>query len=138
MTSKLAFLSAAAIAMVAISPVLAQGAEQLGTHPISRAEVVAAVKAQFAAMDTNHDGSVSPAEFDAYRANQAGREGGLFQHVGGHWFEKADANGDGRVTLEEAEARPLQMFDTADSNHDGVVSVEEKKVAMMMMRFGGK
>ena len=87
--------------------------------------MIAGIKQQFAAMDTNHDGVVTRDEFDAYRANPAPGAGGVFGHVGGHWFDKADAAGNGRVTLAEAEARPLQLFDMADSNHDGVVDRNE-------------
>jgi hypothetical protein len=54
------------------------------------------------------------------------------------WFDHADAKGDGRVTLAEAEAHPLQLFDMADTNHDGVVDQQERKLATMMMSLTGK
>jgi Ca2+-binding EF-hand superfamily protein len=119
-------------------PASAQALE-LGQRPIKRAEVVAGVKAQFATMDRNHDGVVDEAEFEAYRAKQAQLpDGGAgLYHIGSRWFEKSDANGDGRITLTEAEARPLQMFDLADANHDGIASVAEQKVAMMLKGLGG-
>ena len=72
----------------------------------------------------------TPAEFQAYLAHSPSAAANPFTHVGPHWFERNDANGDGRVTLAEAEARPLQMFDLADINKDGVVSVQERQVAM--------
>ena len=59
-------------------------------------------------------------------------------HIGGRWFERADANGDGRVTLDEALARPLQLFDLADIDRDGVVSVKERQVAMALMSLTGQ
>jgi hypothetical protein len=125
-----------------ISPALAQSAPRLGERPIARTEVIAAIKHQFAAMDSNHDGVVSQAEFQAYRTRQADSPdapgAGAFGHVGSRWFERADGDGDGRVTLAEAEAHPLRLFDMADANRDGVVSVEEQKVALMMMKLGGK
>jgi hypothetical protein len=129
--------AATGISIAAISPALAQSL-QLGQRPIRRAEVVAGVKAQFAEMDTNHDGTVSPAEFEAYHAREADMPDGNagLAHVGSHWFERADANGDGRVTLSEATVRPLQMFDMADSNHDGVASLDEQSVAALMMKIG--
>ncbi|UAK25146.1 EF-hand domain-containing protein [Sphingomonas nostoxanthinifaciens] len=133
----LAALAATAIATVAV----AQGAADLPDRPIRRAEVIDVVKRQFAALDANHDGVVTSAEFDAFRAKQAAGKAevaaGPFGHVGGHWFERADAKGDGRVTLAEAEARPLQLFDMADVDHDGVISAQERKVATMMMSLGG-
>lgn len=111
----------------------------LPNRPIARREVIAGVHRQFAAMDANHDGIVTRAEFEAYRARTAGAaSANPFEHVGGHWFEHADAAGDGRVTFAEAQARPLQMFDMADADHDGIVSLQEQKMAMMMMSLRGK
>jgi hypothetical protein len=125
--------------LLSLCPALAQDGAALGTRPISRTEVTAGVKRLFATMDTNHDGTISRQEFDAFRARQGANEGGgdVFGHVGSHWFERADANGDGKVTLAEAQVRPLQLFDMADANHDGVASVDEQKVAMMLMKLGG-
>lgn len=42
-------------------------------------------------------------------------------------FTKADANGDGMLTREEAKAMPrvASHFDDIDANHDGQVSQEE-------------
>jgi Ca2+-binding EF-hand superfamily protein len=119
-------------------PCSAQSLE-LGQRPIKRAEVVAGVKTQFATMDRNHDGVVDEAEFEAYRAKQARMpDGGAgLYHIGSRWLEKSDTNGDGRVTLAEAEARPLQMFDLADANRDGTASVAEQKMAMMLKGLGG-
>jgi Ca2+-binding EF-hand superfamily protein len=128
---------ACVLALLAV-PAFAQDGAALPDRPIARSEVIAGIKQQFAAMDTNHDGVVTRDEFEAYHSAQAPGTGGVFGHVGGHWFDKADAAGDGRVTLAEAEARPLQLFDMADSNHDGVVDRHERKTAMMMMKFSGK
>lgn len=123
------------------APVVAQGLDALPDRPIARTEVIAVVKRQFAAMDANHDGAVTRAEFDRYYANQkpAPAKGvEAMSHVGGRWFERADARGDGRVTLAEALVRPLQFFDLADVNCDGVVSLQERKVASLLMSLGGK
>jgi Ca2+-binding EF-hand superfamily protein len=129
LTTLLALSLGAAIA----SPVFAQSAIVLGERPITRAEVTSFVKKQFATMDTDHNGSISPAEFETYHAQQGGKAEAGLGHIGGHWFEKADENGDGRVTIEEAEARPLQLFDLADINHDGTASVEEQSMAQLFM-----
>jgi hypothetical protein len=119
-------------------------AQDLGLpdRPIRRAEVIEVVRQQFAKLDSNRDGVVDRAEFDAFRAKQeaargrgdAGADQG-FAHIGGKWFERSDQNGDGKVTLTEAEARPLQLFDMADIDHDGIVSVQERRMALL---FSGK
>jgi Ca2+-binding EF-hand superfamily protein len=126
-----------AVLVAALVPV-ASSAQDLPDRPIQRSEVIAAVKAQFQKLDANHDGVVTPAEFEAYRAKQAasGGDDNPFTHVGGHWFDHADPDGTGRVTLQQAEQRPLKMFDMADMNHDGVVSQSEARVAMALRNFG--
>jgi Ca2+-binding EF-hand superfamily protein len=97
----------------------------------------------FRAMDTNHDGVVTQDEFQAYLVNQPAGEPGEHRslldrasHVGQHWFEHADAKGDGHVTLDEAMARPMQAFEMADANHDGVIDPDEQQAAMAMMGMG--
>jgi hypothetical protein len=116
----------------------AASAQDLPDRPIQRSEVIAAAKAQFQKIDANHDGVVTREEFDAYRAKQAaaGGDSNPFTHVGSHWFDHADTNGSGRVTLEQAEQHPLQMFDMADMNRDGVVSPSEARMAMALRNFG--
>jgi EF hand len=53
---------------------------------------------------------------------------------GGHLFEMADANHDGRVSLQEAESAALQHFDRADLNHDGRITPDERRQAHELMR----
>jgi hypothetical protein len=52
---------------------------------------------------------------------------------GGHMFERADANHDGRVSLAEAQALALAHFDRADLNHDGRITPDERGQAHQMM-----
>jgi Ca2+-binding EF-hand superfamily protein len=117
---------------------------------VTRAEGEAAMKAhradmmegRFKAMDTDANGSISKAEFDAAHAGSP--EGGpqrraMMQHDGAHrgmkapggmgerMFDRADADKDGRVSLKEALARPLERFDAADTNKDGTLSAEERQ-----------
>jgi Ca2+-binding EF-hand superfamily protein len=54
--------------------------------------------------------------------------------MGGRLFEMADANRDGRVSLQEAENAALQHFDLADLNHDGRLTPDEMRQAHEMMR----
>ena len=117
--------------------------------------------AMFARLDANHDGSISRQEFMAsqprmreqrmiiMRSGDAAAAPGTTgtprmrtMHMrgmgmggfGGHLFEMADANHDGRVSLQEAEAAALSHFDRADLNHDGRLTPEERSQAHQLMR----
>lgn len=107
----------------------------------------------FERLDTNRDGSVSRAEWDSGAAqreqriasrdkNGDGRPDRRFKHAGmrdmggfgGRMFDMADANKDGRVTLQEAQAAALQHFDMADSNRDGQITPDERRQMHERMR----
>lgn len=51
---------------------------------------------------------------------------GVGMGMHGKMFETADANHDGKVSLQEMTATALQHFDSADANHDGNLSPEER------------
>ena len=51
---------------------------------------------------------------------------GMGMGMHGQMFEMADANHDGRVSLQEMTKVALQHFDSADANHDGTLSPEER------------
>ena len=51
---------------------------------------------------------------------------------GGHLFDMADANHDGRVSLQEAEAAALAHFDRADLNHDRKITPDERQQVRTM------
>jgi hypothetical protein len=121
------------------APTLAQDLSVLPDRPIARSEVEAAVKRQFAGMDANHDGVVTRAEFERFRARQKPATGiDALTHVSEHWFDKVDADGDGRVTYAEASSRPLRLFDMADINHDGTVSPSERQAAEALKGLLGR
>jgi len=91
----------------------------------------------FARLDTNKDGKISQAEFDAAprREHQAGetpRPAGMR----GRFFQMMDANGDGVVTKAEMEAAGQRRFDMADTNHDGWLSKGELLMMRQRMRGG--
>jgi Ca2+-binding EF-hand superfamily protein len=104
-------------------------------------------KAAFDRLDTNKDGSISRDEFakaheqrierrmvfkdGAPGAPGAPHEGMKMRHhrmmMGGHMFEMADANKDGRVSLQEATDAAVKHFDMADANRDGRVTPDERR-----------
>ncbi len=117
---------------------------------------------RFAKLDTDKNGSISKAEFDAPRGDRGGKDGaegmrghgrggpdgmrhggrhhggGMMRHggmgMGQAWFDRADANKDGKVSLIEASTAPLAMFDKVDTNKDGTISPEEHEAARKEFR----
>lgn len=81
----------------------------------------------FKEMDTNGDGVVSKAEFDASHDKH---------------FKDLDTNGDGKLSLDEMKAGHKEMmgehkmnrFDELDTNHDGFLSREEVKDKPMLAK----
>ncbi|MEO7787366.1 MAG: EF-hand domain-containing protein [Sphingomicrobium sp.] len=112
--------------------------------------------AMFDMIDANHDGSLSRDEFarapmhhgggmgrdhdgdgQPDRRDGKGKGGMGAKGMGGgmaRLWGMADANHDGRVTLQEANAAALQRFDSMDANHDGQVTPEERAAGRGMMR----
>jgi hypothetical protein len=110
--------------------------------------------AMFDRLDTNHDQYISRQEFTAgqplreervfilrsgapgeMRMRGMGMGQGMHGGFGGHMFEMADANHDGRVSLAEAQSAALAHFDRADLNHDGRLTPEERQQARQSMRM---
>ena len=102
----------------------------------------------FAMLDTDKNGSISREEFAERAAKRDGRgamrhgmmkrrmmRGAVMAHaMGGRMFVRADANNDGRVTLNEALTPAMAAFDRADANRDGTVTPEERREGRMKMR----
>ena len=49
-------------------------------------------------------------------------------------FDVADANKDGRLSLDEARQAALKEFDAADLDHDGVLTPAERRQAAQSAR----
>ena len=85
----------------------------------------------FDRLDTNHDNMLSREEFVAMRTMfRGGGGGGGFMALNGDWFDRVDANKDGKVTLDEMRTVVLGLFDRADANHDGIVTADEREAMM--------
>jgi len=109
--------------------------------------------AAFDRIDANKDGMISRDEFakgremrienrvvrqganpgqpGAMRMRMHRMGGGMF---GGAMLKMADANNDGRVSLQEATSGALRHFDMADTNRDGRITPEERRAGRTMMR----
>jgi Ca2+-binding EF-hand superfamily protein len=104
--------------------------------------------AAFDRLDQNHDGVITRDEFVSAQpqvqerrvivmrdgmSGEPGQPGMMGMHgmgmrggMHGKMFETADANHDGRVTLQEMTNAALKHFDMADANHDGRITPEER------------
>jgi len=108
--------------------------------------------AMFDKLDTNKDGSISRQEFMSAKPDVHEKrvfvmrdgegpvdiEGGpgkphvkimhmdMGMRMHGRMFESADANQDGKVSLQEMTNAALQHFDMADANHDGKLTPDER------------
>lgn len=106
-------------------------------------------KAAFDRIDANRDGAISRDEFAKARELRIekrmtmGRDGAApggmrMHHMGGMrgmlMLKMADANKDGRVTLQEANAGALRHFDMIDTNRDGRVTPEERRAGRGVAR----
>jgi Ca2+-binding EF-hand superfamily protein len=101
--------------------------------------------ALFDRLDANKDGMISRQEFAAHAqvreerrvvvhggpddapgmpATEPMHQMGMRMHV--RMFEMADANRDGRVSLQEMTDAALRHFDMADANHDGRITPDER------------
>ena len=94
---------------------------------ISKAEAAALPRlaAHFDEIDANHDGQVSFEELRAFHAANRAARGDRAAKM----LKSIDTDGDGRISKAEALAAAAARFDRADANKDGFLTVEEMKAA---------
>lgn len=90
----------------------------------------------FARLDTDRNGSISQAEFEAARPERAGRNA---QRGGGPRMQRQERRGgrafaQGPVQIEQARSRATQAFATLDADRDGYLSEIERQAAPTRMR----
>ncbi|HEV2608558.1 MAG TPA: EF-hand domain-containing protein [Xanthomonadaceae bacterium] len=96
---------------------------------VSKAEFLAYAKAQFDAMDTNHDGQVTVAEMDAARmAKLKIKTPVALLPASATIIKPMDSNNDGIVSAEEHATAAEKDFNAMDANHDGQLSADEMRV----------
>jgi len=103
-----------------------------GDGVITRAELNENRLSMFSEADANGDGLISYDEgLAAHKAKmkEKGREGGRHKGKEGKFFARMDIDGDGFVSLEEAEVMSDKRFTKMDANLDGAVTFLEAQAA---------
>lgn len=107
----------------------AQPMDPWGDTTVSRADAQKKAEENFAALDTNQDGTISEDERAATQGQRGGPGGGL---------RRADKDGDGKITKDEYLAAQLERFDNQDADKDGQLTKAERDAAReARMREGG-
>jgi Ca2+-binding EF-hand superfamily protein len=106
-----------------------------GDGRVSRAEATAVGTQRsanwFDRMDRDKDGYVTQDELKQARETRKQRHGEMKEHMSER-FKEADANGDGQLSLDEAQAKMPKLaerFTEIDADKDGMLSREELKRA---------
>lgn len=153
--TKFTLSAAAALAALIAVPAMAQqggmrhNPDSNGDGIVTRAEVTAEVAKRFARMDVNKDGKLDRADREAAMAARGGEAAGQGERKRGEGKRgegkrgegkrgpmRADADGDGAVTLAEMQAGAVQRFDRADADKDGKLTKAEREA--MQGRRGGE
>jgi len=83
----------------------------------------------FAALDTDRNGVLSPAEFLRFPSNEQAPNGAPI-------IARFDSNRDNKVSLIEYRAGTLANFDRLDADKDGIVTAAEMKAGGLAPRGG--
>jgi Ca2+-binding EF-hand superfamily protein len=85
---------------------------------VTRAELIAGLKADFAAHDTHHNGCLDPDQAAAINQARVDADQSVATPV-------MDWNQDGCIDYTEFSAAPYSLFDQLDLNHDGKLTPKE-------------
>ncbi|MEO7623387.1 MAG: EF-hand domain-containing protein [Gallionella sp.] len=109
-----------------------------GDGVVSKAEFNAFNARHFKNLDTNKDGKLTPEELQGGHKQEMGH-GDATTHLDRR-FNAADANKDGGLDRNEASNMPMlsQYFDDVDTNHDGKVTRQEYFDAMPLLHGAKK
>lgn len=128
------FFPLALIALVATPALAAPKKEPVRTAAV---KTDPRLLAEFRARDLNHDGVLTKSEVAAgiakMRVGKGPSGAAQTQALTDLWFSRADANGDGKVTLAEMQGLMTRVAAQYDTNHDGVVSIAEQRAAQARM-----
>ena len=122
--------------LLTLAPLALVGAASLAAPAAAqetRASAAAKFKAEFAQSDTNHDGVLTRAEVQARIAQMKvgpGRPDPVHaKRLADLWFDRADADKNGKVTMAEAQALLAATFKRYDTDGDGKIGPEERGTA---------
>lgn len=118
---------------------------------VTREEAVARADRMFDAIDTNHDGKITPDEMRAARERRHDKMGETAPPMGANNVpppppSDGDRHGMGMgmgkrggdpnrvITREEWRQKAMERFDRVDLNHDGRITPDERKAAREEMR----
>jgi Ca2+-binding EF-hand superfamily protein len=119
--------------------------------PQTRADAQAKVKTMFDRIDANHDGVITRAEFDSYRAARLAAWQASRGERRDRAFAAIDADGSGQISKAEFDsfatsdkARALRQmirarlagggwFDRVDANHDDKITLDEARSSAMAL-----
>lgn len=101
-----------------------------GDGVVTIEEVAQRRQQMFAYADLNGDGYLTRAEIEEARAQRREQQTGSRADR----FDRADRDGDGKISLEESQANAELMASRLDRNGDGEVSRGEFRDAMAAMR----
>ena len=137
----IALAAAPALHAASTKPAAAKSAPAAGKGDVTRADMKAEAKRVFELADTNKDSFMSKDEFRVRMGAVLNRtppgtpgapskaEAQRIISAADAAFKAVDTDGDGKLNLTEATARPMAAFDVVDTNKDGVVTMAEKMAA---------